>query len=56
MRKTEGREGDSHDNRCVRSRDSLHVLFDNSAMVILDLLGTLLVEVESIHMVVGGVD
>jgi hypothetical protein len=55
MRKTEGREGDLLDNCCVCSRDSLHVLFDELAMVILDLLVTVPVEVKSVHMVVGRV-
>jgi len=50
-----GGRGDSLDDSRVHSRDSLHVLFDEVAMVILDLLATVPVEVESVHMVVGGV-
>ena len=46
--------GDSHDDSLVRS-NSLHVLFDELTMVILDLLATVSVKVESVHMVVGGV-
>jgi len=49
-----GERGDSLDDSRVHSRDSLHVLFDEVAMVI-DLLATVPVEVESVHMVVGGV-
>lgn len=39
----------------ISTRDSLHVLFNELAMVILDLLVTVPMEVESVHMVMGQV-
>ena len=36
----------SHDNSCVRFRNSLHVVFNELAMVVLDLLSTGPVEIE----------
>ena len=49
----EGRERDSLDNCAARSRDTIHVLFDQLPMVILDLLATVPAEVESVQMLVG---
>ena len=45
----------SLDNTCVRSRNSVHVVFNNLAMVVLDLLSTVPVEIKFVQSFVRAV-